>query len=295
MKIIVCIKQICHTYARTGQDTERRYLNPEDTIYRINPYDEASLELALRFRDQFEPAADIILLTLGSLIAESELRRCLAAGADQLCRIVHSGSTTEDDPLMQPDPWTKADLLARAVMELGGEIVLCGKESMDRGSGQIGALLAHILKMPYVSAITDLSAGATTDQLHVQRSAGRGVREILRCPAPAVFSVDLGPDLRLPIFARRQWAMTCTIQNMMYPPWERSAQGVTIRLFPPRPRPKIVPVPDSRLPAYDRIGQLLAGSKVEKKGDLLTGSPESQVDGIMNYLKANGFIKSPDT
>ena len=234
MKIIVCIKQICHTYARTGHDPERRYLNPEDTICRINPYDEAALELALRLRDQIDPA-EIILLTMGPLIAESELRRCLAAGADQLRQIVYSGFTMEDDPLLQPDPWAKADSLASAVTELGGEIVLCGKESLDRGSGQMGAFLAHILKMPYVSAITDLSAGTGNGEIHVQRSAGRGVREIIRCPAPAVFSVDLGPELRLPVFTRRQWAMTCPIQMMTYPPRQRPAQVVTTRLFPPGP------------------------------------------------------------
>jgi electron transfer flavoprotein beta subunit len=290
MKIIVCIKQICHTYARTGQNPESRYFNPEDAIYRINPYDEAALELALRFRDQTGPA-DIILLTLSPLIAESELRRCLAAGADQLCQIVLSGIVTENDPLLQPDPWTKADSLARAVTELGGGLVLCGKESLDRGSGQVGALLAHILKMPYVSAITDLSAGIAADHVRVQRSAGRGVREVIRCPLPAVLSADMGADLRLPVFARRQWALSYSVQNLTYPVIKRPAQAVTARLSPPRPRPKIVPVPDSRLPAYDRVSQLLAGSKVEKKGELLTGSPESQVDGIINYLKANGFLE----
>ena len=51
-----------------------------------------------------------------------------------------------------------------------------------------------------------------------------------------------------------------------------------------------MPVPDSRLPAYERILQLLSGSKVEKKGDMLTGSLESQVNGIIDYLKANGFV-----
>jgi electron transfer flavoprotein beta subunit len=291
MKIIVCIKQICHTYARTGQHPESLYLNPEDSIYRINPYDEAALELALRLKDQ-SGATDIILLTMGPLIAEIELRRCLATGADQLCQIVGPDNATGESPLLQPDPWTKADCLARAVTELGGEIVLCGKESMDRGSGQIGALLAHILKMPYVSAITDLSPRTGDGQLRVQRSAGRGVREILGCPSPAVFSADVGPVLRLPTFARQQWAMTHPIQNMIYPYRKRPAQGVTLRLFPPRPRPKIVPVPDSRLPAYERIAQLLAGSNVEKKGDLLTGSPESQVSGIIKYLSTNGFIDS---
>ena len=47
-----------------------------------------------------------------------------------------------------------------------------------------------------------------------------------------------------------------------------------------------------RLHAYERIMQLLTGSTVEKKGEILTGSPESQVDGIVAFLTANGFLES---
>ena len=54
----------------------------------------------------------------------------------------------------------------------------------------------------------------------------------------------------------------------------------------------MVAAPDSRQHAYDRIMQLLTGSKVEKKGEILTGSPESQVEGIIAFLKTNGFLES---
>ena len=293
MKIIVCIKQLRYTYARTGRDVESRYLDPQDSIYRINPYDEAALEMALQLKDRMD-SADVVLLTLGPLIAESELRRCLAAGADQLCRIADSGASPENDSWVQPDPWTKADLLAGAIQELRGELILCGMESVDRGSGQIGALIARILNVPFVSAITELSVGDSAEWFRVQRGAGRGVREILRCPVPAVFSAGLGPELRLPTYARRQWANTYPIRDITHPTGKRPGRLQTLRVAAPRPRTKIVPAPDSRLPAYDRICQLLAGSKVEKKGTLLTGDLESQVDGVINYLKLNGFLETTD-
>ena len=293
MKIIVCIKQLCYTYARTGRDVESLYLDTQDSIYRINPYDEAALEMALQLKDRMD-SADVVLLTLGPLIAEGELRRCLAAGADQLCRIADSGPSPENDLWMQPDPWTKADLLADAIQELRGELILCGMKSVDRGSGQIGALIARILNAPFVSAITELSVGDSAEWLRVQRGEGRGVREILQCPAPAVFSADLGPELRLPTYARRQWADAYPIRDMTHPTGKRPARLQTLRVAAPRPRTKIVPAPDSRLPAYDRICQLLAGSNVEKKGTLLTGDLESQVDGVINYLKLNGFLETTD-
>ena len=292
MKIIVCAKQIRHTYARTGISPESHFICPEDGVYRVNPHDEAALELALRLKDEHDNIT-VTLLTLGPMIAEHEIRRCLATGADDLYQIKINGQALLDsDPLDQPDPWVKSDLMTRAVKELKGDLVLCGKESLDKGSGQVGALLAHRLDLPFVSAITDLSMDATGGTLQVQRSAGRGVREIIECRLPAVLSVNLGSELRLPEFARRQWAKTYAPRQLDYGDDIDAPKIVCTRRFQPRPRPKIVSAPDSRLHAYERIMQLLTGSTVEKKGEILTGSPESQVDGIISFLKANGYIES---
>jgi electron transfer flavoprotein beta subunit len=291
MKIIVCAKQIRHTYARTGTSPESHYIRPEDGVYRVNPHDEAALELALRLKDDYENIT-VVLLTLGPMIAEDEMRRCLATGADELYQInVNGHPPYGEDPLDQPDPWVKTDLMARAVKDLEGDLVLCGKASLDKGSGQVGALLAHRLDLPFVSAITDLTMDKSGSTLQVQRSAGRGVREIIECRLPAVFSVDLGRDLRLPKFAMRQWAESYATRHLDYGTDLDAPKMVCAHRFQPRPRPKIVPAPDSRLQAYERIMQLLSGSKVEKKGEMLTGSSESQADGIVAFLKANGFLE----
>ena len=292
MKIIVCAKQIRHTYARTGISPESHFICPEDGVYRVNPHDEAALELALRLKDEHDNIT-VTLLTLGPMIAEHEIRRCLATGADDLYQIKINGQPPSDsDPLDQPDPWVKSDLMTRAVKELKGDLVLCGKESLDKGSGQVGALLAHRLDLPFVSAITDLSMDATGGTLQVQRSAGRGVREIIECRLPAVLSVNLGSELRLPEFARRHWAKAYAPRQLDYGADIDAPKIVCTRRFPPHPRPKIVSAPDSSLPAYERIMQLLTGSKVEKKGEILTGTPKSQVEGVISFLKANGYIES---
>ena len=291
MNIIVFAKQIRHTYARTGDSPESHFICPEDGVYRVNPHDEAALELALRLKDKRDDI-EVHLVTLGAMIAEQEIQRCLAAGADNLYQINGSGPAgTDGDPLDQPDPWVKSDLMARAVKELRGDIILCGNASLDRGSGQVGALLAQRLDLPFVSAITDLSLDDDSATLQVQRSAGRGVREIIECQLPAVFSVDLGSELRLPEFAGRQRAETYTLRQLQYGSVADAPKIVCTRRFQPRPRPKMVVAPDSREHAYERIMQLLTGSTVEKKGEILTGSTDSQVEGIIDFLKANGFIE----
>ena len=280
MRVIVCVKQICLAYARTGMDPEHNFLAPEDKIYRVNPYDEMAMELALRLKE-LRRGGEITILTLGPIIAEAELKRCLAMGADYIYQIDIDG---------RMDPWHKSGLLARAVKDLGADLVLCGKESLDKQNGQVGAFMAHHLGMPFVSAITDFVVLKDESSAKVRRSAGRGIHEVIECPLPAVFSVDIGPhEIRLPTHEDKKRAQLIPIRQLIYRDDMTAPKTVSARIFPPRPRPKKVPAPDSSLEAYDRIKHLLMGSLVEKKGLMLKGDPESQAEGVISFLKEHGL------
>lgn len=279
MKILVCMKQICHVYVRTGMEPSGLFLAPEDMIYRVNPYDEVALETGLRLKESFG-YGEVILLTLGPMIAESELRRCLAMGADRLVQI-------EADPHMEP--WRKSFFLSRAIQEIGFGLILCGKESLDRQSGQVAAYVAHRLGLPFVSAVVSVTMNPGKGALEAERRAGRGVREIVQCSLPAVLSVDMGLDVRLPKFENKRKALAAPVDKRLYPEQGDPARTLVRATYPPRPRPKKVFTPDSRLDAFERIQQLLMGSRVEKKGSVLTGSVVSQVDGILSFLKEHGF------
>ena len=283
MNIIVCIKQIEQVYARSGQDPENHFLTPMDRIVRINPYDEAALEAALRIKAQV-PGTRITLLTLGKIIAEQELQRCLALGADALHQI---------DTDLHLDPCAKAKHLASVAGQLGADLVLCGKESMDHQNGLVGAFMAGHLNSPFVSAIVDIEYIAGENRVEATRSCGRGVREKVSCPLPAVLSVDMGLyTYRIPTHADLQKAAAMPVQSIAGPV-ESSDRAISItQIMPPRPRPKQESAPDSSLPAIDRIQRLLSGSKVEKKGQVLQGEPHELVAGIMDYLIENGFVDS---
>jgi electron transfer flavoprotein beta subunit len=190
------------------------------------------------------------------------------------------------------DPWSKSKLLARAANELGADLVLCGKESLDNQNGQVGAFMAHHLNMPFLSAVLDLTIQAY-DIAEVRRAAGRGVREVIECPLPAVFSVDLrSGEPRLPIYEEKKRARSMEIKRLSYPDEIPANKTISTRVFPPRPRPKKTSAPDSKSEAFYRIEQLLAGSRIQKKVELLEGGPESQVQGIISFLEEHGFIES---
>jgi electron transfer flavoprotein beta subunit len=223
---------------------------------------------------------EVTLLTLGPIIAESELRRCLGMGADRLVQI-------ETDQGL--DPWRKSFFLARAIKEIGASLILCGKESLDRQSGQVGAYVAHRLGLPFVSAVVSATINPGTGTVEAERRAGRGVRELIGCSLPAVLSVDMGLEVRLPKFEDKQRGLSAPVEKRVYPEEGDPARTLVRAIFPPRPRPKNVFTPDSRLDAFERIQQLLMGSRVEKKGNMFTGSVDSQVDGIVSFLKEHGF------
>ncbi len=283
MNVVVCIKQIEQTYARTGMDPAYHFLTPEDHILRVNPYDEAALEIALKIKEHV-PETRIILVTLGKIIAEAELKRCLALGGEAIFQI----DTTET-----LDSQAKAKLLAAAAAQLRADLILCGKESMDRQNGQVGAFMARHLECPFISAIVDLEYFAEDHCVKATRICGRGVREKIQCRLPAVLSADMGAfAYRVPKYADIEKANAAPIQPAigLSEPFETMLS--VSKIMPPLPRTKKTLAPDSRLPASQRIQQLLTGSKIEKKGQILEGNSEVLVEGIISYLSEHGFIEA---
>ena len=263
MRIIVCVKQIAYTYARSGRDVAQHYLSDDDVVCRINPMDEQAMGLALAVGG-LAGSARISLLTLGPLIAETELRRCAALGAHEIYHL---------DTTASLDPWQKAHFLARAISKIGCDLVLCGLESLDTRHGQVGALLGARLNYPYVSGIREVQEAVIKNHLLVERAAGRGKRERVRASSAAGLQCGGRKDVHSPFPHGRVWkeAAAFPFRDCFLDESTASPRLFRNHLGPPRPRPKAPPGPDSRLSAHERTRQLLTGSRVEKKGEMLSG------------------------
>jgi electron transfer flavoprotein beta subunit len=283
MRIVVCVKQIAHTYARTGMDPDQYYLSPEDQVFRINPCDELAMGMALHAK-KLTGKGKIFLLTLGPIVAGEALLRCMALGADHLCQV-----EMED----KIDPWQKSVFLSQTIRNLKADLVFCGKESLDTRNGQMGAFLAHHLTLPFVSCVRSIKQLKKSGPSQVERNAGRGTREIVECPLPAVFSVDPGAGFSpMPTWKEKRRAGSLPVRKYLYNKDSVVPKVVAVKTFAPRPRPKPVTPPNSRVQAFERVQQLLTGSLVEKKGEMLAGNLHSQVEGIVDFLKNNRFLPS---
>lgn len=280
MRVVVCIKQIGHICHPVGLDRKGGVIEPEKMVYMLNPYDEVALEEAIRIKEKF-PGTEVVALTLGPPRSEEVLRYASALGADTLIRI-------DGDA---PDPRATAALLAKIIADLEYDLILCGKKAMDRNGSMVGSFIAEILDIGQTTGILKLDVFPEKQKARVERSIGKGDRELIECSLPALFTVERGMnEPRYPALPNRLRAQKQKIEQIavsLHDPalGTESGLGGLPNFAPPRLKPKKVFTPDSRLSASERMRLIMSGGgKTAKKGDLIEGTPEKAAEAIMNVL-----------
>ncbi|MQY58925.1 MAG: electron transfer flavoprotein subunit beta [Clostridia bacterium] len=150
MHIIVCIKQVPDT-----EELAKVRINPEtNTLIRegvpsiINPFDENAIEEALRLREK--KSGEVTVLSMGPPQAEEALRKTLAMGADKAILL-------SDKTLAGADTLATSYTLAMAIKQLGKfDLILCGKQSIEGDTAQVGPGIAEWLSIPQLTYIRKL-------------------------------------------------------------------------------------------------------------------------------------------
>ncbi len=176
--IIVGIKRVVDYNVRVRVKPDGSGMATEGLKMSINPFDEIALEAALRLKESGS-FAHVVLVTVGRVDAEQQLRTGLAMGADRAIRV---------DAEAALEPLTVARALhAIATREQAG-LVLLGKQAVDDDHGQTGQMLAALWDRPQV---TFASAIAVTGNVAtVTREIDAGL-ETLEVDLPAVVTTDL--------------------------------------------------------------------------------------------------------
>ena len=179
MKILVPIKRVPDTDQRIQVKPDGSGIVTDGLPFVVNPFDAIAVEEALRIRDKSGDAVEVLAVSVGSELCESELRTALAMGADS-ATLIHC-----DAPL---DPWNVACILKAFVQRYQPTLILMGKQGVDDDFGQTGPMLAALLDWPqatFASKIEFLNGG-----LRVTRETDAGL-EIVRVSLPAVVTTDL--------------------------------------------------------------------------------------------------------
>ncbi|HPX60141.1 MAG TPA: electron transfer flavoprotein subunit beta/FixA family protein [Deltaproteobacteria bacterium] len=184
MLIVACIKQVPDT-TQVQIDPVTNTLVREGIPFIVNPYDTHALEESLRLKDRF--GCKVVALSMGPPNTEATLRKALALGVDRAILL-------SDRCFGGADTLATSTVLAAAIRKLHSEeeevgLVLCGKQTIDGDTAQVGPGIASRLgyqQLTLVDKIVDIDLSGK--KLRVSRKL-EGRHELVESPMPAMLTV----------------------------------------------------------------------------------------------------------
>jgi electron transfer flavoprotein beta subunit len=180
LKIAVCIKRVPEMELRFSIAADRKSLDPSGLKYEMSDFDGYALEVALRLAEQ-RSGGDVVLVTVGPDGVQEILRKGLAMGAASAVQL-----KADHVPV---DGLAVAQALAAELKDGGYDLVLFGRMATDTASGTVGPMVAELLGLPCVTAVSHLDLG---DGRGTARRDLEGAAETVEFPLPAVLTIDEG-------------------------------------------------------------------------------------------------------
>ena len=239
MKIVVCMKQVpAANSARI--DPETGAMERSSVAARTNPYDLFALETALRLREQL--GGKVIALTMGPTTAETMMKDAYAMGADD-AYILSDGQFAGADVL------ATAFTLAQGIALLGGaDLILCGRQTTDGDTAQVGPALAEVLDLPHAAWVSEI-VGADQAAIRVKQDLA-SVTQVSELAYPCLITVDQNVNVpRLPSYRLKTQTRDRPVQILTYadlPEQDPSRYGLlgsatkVVRMFSPDQAPRRV-------------------------------------------------------
>jgi electron transfer flavoprotein beta subunit len=251
--IIVCAKQIPDPeapFSNVTVDVEKKEVLV-DAPNVISPYDENALEAAIRIKEEL--GGKITVLSLGRKVADTVLRKTLAAGADSLILL--------EDPAFERLPSSStAYVLAQAIKKIGAyDLILTGRQAGDWDSGQVGLILSEMLGIPSISLAR--SVKITDGRVHVEKTVPVGY-EVVEAGLPALVTVsnEVG-ELR---YVSRTKMMALLKRPLPIPKWGAQELAAESAKLAPIQLLELAPPPD-----MGRACVIIEGASIQEKAERL--------------------------
>lgn len=175
LRVAVLIKQI--------PALESLQLGPDGRLVRagqtleINPFCRRAITLGVSLAR--DGRGECVVFTLAPLSGEDALREAIAAGAD-------SGVLISDPAFAGSDTLVTARALVAALRIEGPfDVVICGRNSVDADTGQVGPEVAALMDMPFVANARELKI--VSGELFAKSERDDGW-SLVRAQLPAVLS-----------------------------------------------------------------------------------------------------------
>jgi electron transfer flavoprotein beta subunit len=191
MKILVCISNVPDTTTKVRFTDDNKQFDTTGVQWVINPWDELALTRALQLKeDQNNSVENVTVVHVGEKESEATIRKALAIGADNAIRV-------NAEP---KDAYFVAVQLAEVVKQNDFDIIFTGIESSDYNGSAVGGMLAEMLDMPSVSAVSSFEM--EDDQVKITRDIDGGKEEVTT-PLPMLAIVQKGIAIEPRIAAMR--------------------------------------------------------------------------------------------
>lgn len=147
MDIIVCIKQVPGT-SKVEVDPVSGVLKRDGIDSKMNPYDLYGLETALRIKEQ--KGGRVSVITMGPPQAKAIIKEAYMMGADE-------GTLISDRKFGGADVLATSYTLSQGIRKLGKyNLIICGKQTTDGDTAQVGPEIAEYLGIPHVANVRKL-------------------------------------------------------------------------------------------------------------------------------------------
>lgn len=144
MKILVCVKQVPGSN-NVEVDPVTGVLKRSGIPSKINPYDLYGIETALSLTERF--GGTVESLTMGPPQAKAVIQETVCMGAQQ-------GTVLTDRKFAGADVLATAYTISQGIRKCGEyDLIICGKQTTDGDTAQVGAEVAEYLGIPNVSNV----------------------------------------------------------------------------------------------------------------------------------------------
>lgn len=262
MKIIVCMKQVPAT-SQVEIDPETGAMKRLSANTRTNPYDLFALETALQIREKL--GGTVTVLTMGPDQAAVMMKDAYTMGADDAVIL-------SDRKFAGSDVLATSYTLAQGIRVLGGaDLILCGRQTTDGDTAQVGPAIAEHLGIPHCAWVAEIVD--VTDEAIQVRQDPVSVAQVSEMHYPCLITVDKDMCVpRLPSYRLKK---------------QTADRPVRILSF--------ADLPDQNLSRYGLVGSPTSVAKMfaPPVGDsqvYLEGTPEQKAETLFDTLVSKKII-----
>jgi electron transfer flavoprotein beta subunit len=201
MHIVVCVKMVPDT-TQVKIDPVTNTLVREGIPFITNPFDSPAVEEALKIKDQY--GAKVTIISMGPPTADAVIRKAIAMGADE-------GVLLSDRAFGGADTLATSKVLAQAITELSRssavDLVLCGRQTIDGDTAQVGPGIATRLGYSQVTLVDRIISVDVEQKTIVMRRKTEESYEVVESRWPALITVEREANRpRYPSTPRRLYA-----------------------------------------------------------------------------------------